>query len=191
MFCENAANSKEHFWPEWMHPLIGKKESVSYEGPYITYAPWEGRKVTSEKPKPGDLLTLKIRRVCAQCNSGWMSLLENAAMPFLKPMELGQSVILSGDDAQVLARWVTMKCMVLEHLRHDTYVAPKIDRVRLRENGAVPDYYKIYISHHQWPAKTSRSVACYSIPLARSCCTNAGTCASAQAGSSASASARR
>ncbi len=54
-----------------------------------------------------DVNTFKSRQVCAQCNNGWMSRLENQAKLILLPlMRLEKSILmLTDDERRILSRW--------------------------------------------------------------------------------------
>jgi hypothetical protein len=112
--------------------------------------PYNGPISHRHKPKQGDLRTTLIRAVCRQCNNGWMSKIENAAKPFLKPLIVGEAITLSESETEVLARWITVKCMVLEHNRPGQIITPRADRVLIRKTGNIPFYYNIFVTSHSW-----------------------------------------
>jgi hypothetical protein len=60
----------------------------------------------SENRWSASALNLTARCVCACCNHGWMSTLEQDAAPLLIPMINGRATSLSRDDQTVLARWL-------------------------------------------------------------------------------------
>lgn len=153
IFCKNNANSKEHFWSEWMHRHFEKPSDAKYNSPFITYSPIRGENISNSKDRPGHVSTLKIRRVCTRCNNGWMNLIEGKARPFLEPAMQGMPVILSPENAIAVAQWVAMKCMVLEHARDNNDVTPRVDIVALKETGAIPPFYRIYVASHTAEAK--------------------------------------
>jgi hypothetical protein len=57
--------------------------------------------------KKSSLLTLKTREVCADCNNGWMSRLEQGARPIIRRLaeaaQTGQRLVLILGEAEVLA----------------------------------------------------------------------------------------
>jgi hypothetical protein len=55
------------------------------------------------------------RAVCADCNNGWMSEMEQAVQPFLGPMLLNEhGVELDAHQQMNLARWAIIKILLLE-----------------------------------------------------------------------------
>ena len=87
----------------------------------------------------------KLRVVCRECNSGWMSTLENAAKPMLTKILEDSSFTLSQFDQACLARWLAMKTIVGEHAEKGISVTPLNDRKLFKDEGKIPDYFAIYI----------------------------------------------
>lgn len=53
----------------------------------------------------------RIRDVCGQCNSGWLSRLEMTAARVLTPFILGTSGVIEGPDLGSIAAWVQKTCL--------------------------------------------------------------------------------
>ena len=78
--------TNEHAWPQWLG------QGAQVEPTQTTRSIGFGRTAEdamTEAPnqivvKPGSVLTARIREVCADCNSGWMSRLEEDARPILQ-----------------------------------------------------------------------------------------------------------
>lgn len=68
----------------------------------------------------------RVRRVCKACNNGWMSRLETAARPILRPMLKGIGRPISQKDQGTLATWAVKTAMMLEFL--DTEHMPVIPK---------------------------------------------------------------
>jgi hypothetical protein len=56
-----------------------------------------------------------VRRVCADCNNGWMSDLEVAVQPLLLPWIDGQRTRMLYDEQQVMATWAIKTAMMLQY----------------------------------------------------------------------------
>lgn len=52
--------------------------------------------------------------VCPRCNNGWMSRLETAVQPILRPLVLGKHARLTEDEITTLATWATKTALVYE-----------------------------------------------------------------------------
>jgi hypothetical protein len=53
----------------------------------------------------------RIRDVCPECNSGWMSRLENTASRVLTPFILGTAGLIVGSDLGAIAAWAQKTCV--------------------------------------------------------------------------------
>jgi hypothetical protein len=92
-YCGQKGSTKEHVWPRWIrnHALnamgVDDDNLVTYAATTETRAavPVEARRRFGHSR-----LTLTIKRVCRECNNGWMSQLEEAVQPVLTPMIEGR-----------------------------------------------------------------------------------------------------
>ena len=75
-----------------------------------------GRKPLTYRGRPFDLT---VKNVCAECNNGWMSEIENSTKDILVPMIDGQSMSLDLDAQRKLASWTCKTAMVMEHTLGD------------------------------------------------------------------------
>ena len=148
IFCANPVGSKEHFWSEWMHPLLPTIADARHNREQILYTPIEGERVAGARNRQGDPRTVKLRVVCRACNNGWMNSLEQEARPFLTPLITGFPVTLDGEAKRIVARWITLKCMVSEHGPVNMAVTPRQDREAFKITGEIPDYFRIYMTSH-------------------------------------------
>ena len=147
IFCDNPANSKEHFWPEWMHELLPQLPDPRHNRMLKEYHPKTGLMESGLKDRPGGIETIKIRVVCDTCNSGWMNRLEKEARPFITPLINGDPIALDVFQMTVVARWIALKCIVAEHSNPDYELTPRADRMALRD-GIIPAYYRVYLINH-------------------------------------------
>ncbi|WBL18779.1 hypothetical protein [Citricoccus sp. NR2] len=100
-FCDRTAGtrSKEHIFPQWLlrhHDAMDERVH-----PTRISLPLGGAVVSERGERP--LRAHVNGEVCADCNNGWMSALEAAAMPILT-QEPRQGAIPS-DDVGVITRW--------------------------------------------------------------------------------------
>lgn len=146
IFCDQPRGSKEHFWPEWMHPLLPTLPDPRYDRKVIDTHPVTGEQRSGRLGAQGGVETIKIRAVCTDCNNGWMNQLEAAARPALTPLIAGQAVSLEGAQVRDIARWIAMKCMVSEHGAPNRALTPRSDREAMRQSLTIPSYYRIYLA---------------------------------------------
>lgn len=105
-FCGGAGRqSKEHAVPQWFAKLKPETASVRVEGEHRNLRKWDI--VTDE-------VDIKVGGCCIDCNTGWMSQLEDEAKPFLLPLLAGNEIELTPDSQETIATWAVKTCMVLE-----------------------------------------------------------------------------
>ncbi len=155
IFCgSRKKRSKEHVWPDWMREYFPKMEGQSHNRETHTFR-WETALGSKRVKRQGHLSTLKIRAVCEECNSGWMSQLESETKPILKGILQNQPVEITEAKQETLARWITVKTIVGEHAEPDICVTPEADRYLLKSKGIIPNYYAIYLGRHTTTSDTA------------------------------------
>lgn len=147
IFCGVSEVTKEHFYSDWMKgqlPLEGGYRSVGMHN-----HPVAGINVFRDASRPDRITSLKFRVVCGACNNGWMSEAEERAKGSLTALIAGEPISLDEADQESLARWITMKCIVLEHANRGEAVTPESDRFDFAKSGKIPDYFRLYLISHR------------------------------------------
>jgi hypothetical protein len=148
IFCDNPANSKEHFWPEWMHELLPQLPDPRHNRKIHEYHPKVGHTESGVEHRPGGVHTIKLRVLCNDCNTVWGRGLEEEVRPLLTPLIEGTPVALDHSQMAVIARWITLKCILGEHASPNRSMTPEADRFAFRKNGTIPEYFRIYVINH-------------------------------------------
>jgi hypothetical protein len=146
IFCGRHGLSKEHIWSEWTHEIVPRNPDGVHDRLVVNL-----RKKDSDhyrKTHQGSTSSIKIRKVCKSCNSGWMSRLDKAAKPLLLPLILENPVCLSPDALRFAATWIAMKLMVAEWSRPIDVATPQEERTFLMEHQEPPTSWKIWIASH-------------------------------------------
>lgn len=147
IFCERGNLSKEHFWPEWATALLPKyPDNRHVEQLFTVTEKTRLVRPPEVKSRQGHSWTKKIRAVCRSCNSGWMSVLENAAKPILTPLIATQPHRLTVDAMRILAQWIGLKIMVGERNHPEDSVTPLEDRAKFRSTLEIPQNFRIWIA---------------------------------------------
>lgn len=147
IFCGRNANSKEHFWPTWLHPLIVKPDPEQrHSRQSIKFHPSTGERVTGPENRQGGVHTIRIRAVCTDCNSGWMNRLEADARPIVTALATAGTIIMGEPELYTLAKWITLKCLVAEWAAPETAMTPQSYRTTFMDSGAIPDFFRIYVT---------------------------------------------
>ncbi len=103
LFCDQQANTDEDVWPLWLVREIGQVKIV---------ARLSGRQGRNQR---AENLRIKSKLVCSRCNNEWMSGIESAVIPHLRPMLRAERVELDEAGRLALARWALKTAMVFEH----------------------------------------------------------------------------
>ena len=113
IFCGSATEiTKEHVWADWLKAHI-PKQLLNYNAAVATeYAD----KPTELKVKlvAGDPHSRRVKCVCATCNNGWMSQLQQAAKPIIVPFFENREVALNEKQQKLVAGWSAMAVMCSE-----------------------------------------------------------------------------
>lgn len=139
--------SKEHLWPEWMHPYLPEIPEPKY-WTAVASATDEYEQLDRLKPQMGHVYTKHIKVVCRNCNSGWMGDIEETVIPILTPIIQGYFATLGPDEQCKLATWVALKVLVAEHDKYAMPVSTKPILKKFMKNHTVPDEMKIWIGRH-------------------------------------------
>lgn len=104
-FCGAAGPlTKEHVFGDWLSRLgLDSEPAVHRAGPLNRLGKGLGT---------GPMFARTVRNVCATCNNGWMSALEQVAQPALGPLILGNSGNIAPDQQGALALWAQKTAMV-------------------------------------------------------------------------------
>jgi hypothetical protein len=140
IFCHRPATSREHLLPEWLREILPAEEKVIH----TRRLGGEGEQKWTKKP-----FEEKTKKVCAGCNHGWMSRLEEAAKPVLSPM-LTRSRIPYELDPQarwIAATWAAKTAYVFQSQSADSSV-PDLHPFLTMENGMPPAQVNIFIGSH-------------------------------------------
>jgi hypothetical protein len=110
VFCGGSPTTNEHIWPDWARPILAEEGALDHhrlvqqdDHPDEAYS-WK---------QPAYIMTTKV--VCARCNNGCMSDLENRAKPLLGPMLFGRGRALHREGQRTLAAWALKTAMMVEH----------------------------------------------------------------------------
>jgi hypothetical protein len=142
MFCARGNLSKEHVWPAWAAEHL--PAAVARDETLQTVVGSDAQ--TQTNSRPGSLKHKKLRVVCAFCNSGWMSVIENDAKYVVMPMMLGQGLLLDESAQRLLARWIALKIMVVDQSPPDAAAISPEERKAFMEQGAMSERLHIELA---------------------------------------------
>jgi len=108
IFCAAPASSKEDAWPLWLLRQIRTNVPARIDAERGTQPLRSWRVVGAG---------LTVRFVCAPCNNGWMSELENRVKPIVLRLLDNTGTNLTVEEQTTLAAWAVKNAMVFEALR--------------------------------------------------------------------------
>ncbi len=104
VFCNrnDSPPSKEDVLPRWM------AREFPADGVFTVVRPDLGK---TFRPR-GKIVT--SNKACRRCNNEWMSRLESAAKPILKPLMEGKPTVLTQNEQLIIARWFIKTSIMYE-----------------------------------------------------------------------------
>jgi hypothetical protein len=125
IFCSSEGKmSKEHLWSEW-----ARKAIEADTGQPVSVVPHVIEKSDgSNKQWDAPVFSATLNKVCRDCNSTWMSDVEELTKDLVLPMLRNEQVLLGKEEQLCLAAWGYLK--VLVHQRVDRQQILPADRYR-------------------------------------------------------------
>jgi hypothetical protein len=126
LFCDNAAGSREHLFPEW---ILKRVPRALIRGD-----------VGHHKDKTFGY-EFTVKSVCSSCNTGWMHRLEHETIPMMAPMLSERPSFLDVVSQRTIAAWTLKTAMVLDSAtiaKHRPLFYSRAERIALRESLRIP-----------------------------------------------------
>lgn len=137
MFCSGNASTREDVWPTWLRKRFQSDDARVFA---------ERRGASLGSWRPGNT-GLRVKRVCALCNNGWMSGLENDAKPLVESILDDRLTCISPGAQSTLAIWSMKTAMVHEGVdSQDTWFYSQDERERLRTARMLPERTAVFIA---------------------------------------------
>ena len=108
IFCGTRGLTKEDAWPLWLMRRFNASSGVVVNAARAGLPPAEWRQTSH---------FTKVKFVCAGCNNGWMSRLENETKSIIESLLEQTTESLSPEQQFTLGRWAIKCAMVFEALR--------------------------------------------------------------------------
>jgi hypothetical protein len=154
LFCTSplTERAREHVIPQWLTDYLGVVDEDLFHG----IAQNEHGMLPKQR---GQMLQNFVEsRVCRQCNTGWMSALENQTRPLLMDLMTGQRTLhaLSPEERLLLGRWTTKTVFVLSNAAPMQTPVPEGHPPILREiSEALPVGVAVFANQHEHTGKFS------------------------------------
>jgi hypothetical protein len=150
LMCGNPliARAREHVFPQWLLEHLGIRDER------VRGIHWKHNGTGfEEKPvslREMDYASMTEGRVCATCNQGWMSQLEDNARPLLIKMIDGSCKIGSLKDSEtaLLGRWAAKTSYMLNSSANFNLRVPETHRQILRNGDLIPSNVAVVATQH-------------------------------------------
>lgn len=150
IFCGNVGNlTKQHVIPDRLKRILPREAQPTRTQEKVSYTDGTLRIpkdcVPDFKVKQGHLGTVRLRCVCASCNNGWMSEVEDAAFPALEALIFDRDVTLSCSEQNTVAAMIAnMACTVdLLDIPHAT--VNQAERTHIFNYRNPPSHWGIFV----------------------------------------------
>lgn len=142
--------TKGHIWPEWIKKFLPTvaHSHVHTVGSTDPLDPSGGKGIVRRRVRQGHAGSRKLRNTCKSCNSGWMSRLENAAMPVAGPLIQNQGRLIQTFEQRILAAFLCLITLRVEFTNLSTQTTTSEDREWLMKNFEPPEHWKIWIANY-------------------------------------------
>ncbi|HEY3549617.1 MAG TPA: hypothetical protein VGK69_00975 [Gaiellaceae bacterium] len=150
VFCGSDKNlTGEHAVPLWISRLLISEGPIKHETGQDRPT-WEGRYVEA-----------RAKRICVECNNGWMSRLENAVQPFVgqlvKPTK-GRKTIHRRSEKRNLALWIYKTALMMQLATGGPTPIPESAYRYVGEHKSPPPLTRVWFGLFNLP-KAERHVA--------------------------------
>jgi hypothetical protein len=151
IFCGGIGLCKGHIWPDWLKKEMPEHAAYQYHiqtlGEFLTFSP-KTAQPKKVMPRQGHARSRKIKATCEICDNGWMSRLEQTAKAVAMPLIRGKPTILNEHQQELLASWLCLMTIMVEHSHPST--------------AAIPADVRKWFMEHLKPHQTFRiSIGCY------------------------------
>lgn len=148
IFCEGYGLTHQHVLPNWLREYFPRTEKDTKTQNLLYYERFGESLVATPKIRKtqGHLGNVRIRNVCEQCNSGWISRLEKDVKPIVEELLKGNMVGLNKERQEALARWIILVNIMIEFTDIKTMAIPENDR-KMIKNGIIPEGWKLWIGY--------------------------------------------
>ncbi len=115
IYCgQSGKMTDEHPWGKWTRPYVPRDANKHTSG--RVSVPIPGKPLPLEtRIRAGDALDFSARVVCSDCNSRWMSQLQERAKPHLIPLFDARAIALTEEAQAAVSTWIAMGVMTAEY----------------------------------------------------------------------------
>lgn len=153
IFCSGGNLTKEHIWPDWLTAILPRVNTYSQQSSAVNAERQGGKVNVIISPDPmrrgqGSLIQRKVRKVCATCNSGWMSGIVSRTRNYVEELVRGRTCSLDRSNQTDLAAWAATSTIMAEFTDEKTAAIAPADRQVLMSTKAPPAEWSIFLGRY-------------------------------------------
>lgn len=148
IFCRGTTLTYEHIVPDWTREIIPRTPDHKHDLIRVKMNLARERTETSDL-RQGHPLSKKVRVVCKNCNSGWLSKFEDELKPKIRPLILGEEAILTPWDQRRVATWAAKTTMTMEFAQPEATAITFEEREYLRLHREPKKTFNIWIGRYE------------------------------------------
>lgn len=153
VFCQiSRADSREHVFADWMNREFrvppAENSRVDIRGTFRFGPNHAVEKIAQERPRQGTSKTIRPKVVCANCNNGWMSIIERQTKDLIIDLSKRERMRLRSAQLKDLSTWLCMKAMVIDASARN-FVSPADRTWLFRHKEPPPNGWQIFIGGSQ------------------------------------------
>lgn len=156
VFCKQYGLTKEHIWSNWLTNILPPQNEIKNRTIIRELMNWNARELhfvhEHKKIRPVRPTQQKIRKVCKNCNSGWMASLVSKAKPYIEGRILGSSSEIDAHGQEVVSAWITLACMMAEFTDPQSAGIADIDFIKMHKSGQALDNWVIGLANYSGEA---------------------------------------
>jgi hypothetical protein len=143
--------SKEHGIPKWLLAHINVSSQILTEKVTRVDLDENGFKGVTKAERDLRNHTRTFKRVCGDCNTGWMADLENQARPILIPLIDGNRTVndLNSEEREVISKWALKTAFFTLDGRSNNVYVPNEHIRHLWRNQALPNDVALFGMTHR------------------------------------------
>lgn len=152
VFCDGSPVTKEHVFPQWLNQYLPPGRQQTEQARYGAGA--------FDVTRQSVGLDFTVKKVCASCNNGWMSQLEDSSKDALEPLIIQQDLdLISLQQQRQIALWATKTAMMADQVQQEPLL-PSHQLRRMRTHRAIPGGTRVWLGScpERNPTVTSHTV---------------------------------
>ena len=145
IFCGRSGVTKEHLFADWLKELFPRSPADTHTFGEVQFTP---ERTVTAKRRQGHSGSKKIRKVCQQCNNGWVNHLDDAAKSVLVPMVRGETDSVTPAMQAALSTWLVKIAMVGDANRRARSKVTQAERDWLMRQKSPPPLWHVWLGRY-------------------------------------------